>query len=143
MDGDRGSVTAELAVVLPAVAALVAALAWGLQLAAVHVRLQDAAAQSARALARGDPIPERAVAAAAPDAAAASHWEEGLVCVQVTATAAGPLGLGVALGAGAGALGGGSGAAPGPTAARAVPAPSPPSGSSRCAACSRRSSSPR
>ena len=104
---DRGSVTAELAVALPAVAALVAMLAWGLQLGAVHVRLQDAAAMTARARARGAPLPEAVIAAAADGAVATSHREGDLACVRVTAQAAGPLGVEVALGAASCALDGG------------------------------------
>lgn len=104
---DRGAVTAELAVALPAVVALVAALVWGLQLAATHVRLQDAAALAARAVARGDALPAGVIAAAAPGATAASHWEGELICVRVTAGAAGPLGVVVALGAASCALGAG------------------------------------
>lgn len=99
MGSDRGSVTAELAVALPAVVALVAALVWGLQLAAVQVRLQDAAALAARAIARGEPLPERALAAAASGASAVSRQDGDLVCVRVSAQPGGPLGLGVPLAA--------------------------------------------
>lgn len=75
---DRGSVTAELAVALPAVAGVLAVAVWGVQLAAVQVRLQDAAAMTARALARGGQPP------APPAGAALSTWTSGdLVCAGV------------------------------------------------------------
>lgn len=102
---DRGSVTAEFAVVLPAVVALVAALVWGLQLAATHVRIQDAAAVAARAVARGEALPQEVIFAAAPGAHAATRQQGELVCVEVTAGAEGPIGLVVALGAASCALG--------------------------------------
>lgn len=54
LHGDAGGVTAEFAVALPAVAIVLATCVGGLQLAAVQVRLQDAAALVARAAARGD-----------------------------------------------------------------------------------------
>lgn len=52
--GDRGGVTAEFAAVLPAVAVLLAASLVGLQVAGEQVRLQDATADAARSLSRGD-----------------------------------------------------------------------------------------
>ena len=52
--GERGAVTAELAVTLPAVVLVLAACLGGLGLAAGHVRAQDAAADAARLLARGE-----------------------------------------------------------------------------------------
>ncbi|WP_395243834.1 TadE family type IV pilus minor pilin [Agromyces sp. MMS24-K17] len=53
-DGERGSATAELAVALPAVALVLAACLGAVQLGAQQVRLTDAAADAARALARGE-----------------------------------------------------------------------------------------
>ncbi|CAN5553461.1 hypothetical protein BH10ACT7_BH10ACT7_06450 [soil metagenome] len=50
---DRGSVTAEFAVALPAVVLVLAACVGGLQVAGHQVRLQDAAAVAARSIARG------------------------------------------------------------------------------------------
>lgn len=52
---DRGSVTAEFAVAMPAVGLVLASCVWGLGLAATQVRLQDAAGLEARAAARGEP----------------------------------------------------------------------------------------
>jgi len=58
---DRGSVTAELAVALPAVGLVLASCVWGLGLAAEQVRLQDRAGLAARAAARGDPSADGAL----------------------------------------------------------------------------------
>lgn len=89
---DRGSVTAELAVALPAVVLVLGACVWGVQLAAAQVRLEDAAGLAARAAARGDAV-EDALRAAPPGAAVAT-WPEGdLACARVAVAAAAPLGL--------------------------------------------------
>ncbi|WP_245836254.1 TadE family type IV pilus minor pilin [Paramicrobacterium agarici] len=53
-DNEHGSVTAELAVVIPAVMLVLALCMWGLQVTALQVRVTDAAADAARTLARGD-----------------------------------------------------------------------------------------
>lgn len=55
-DLERGSVTAEFATVIPAVVLVLAMCLAGLQLATTKVRLQQAAAVSARAVARGEPV---------------------------------------------------------------------------------------
>ncbi len=55
--GDRGSVTAEFAAVIPAVMLVLAGCLVCLQLGSQQLRLQDAAAVTARALARGDAAP--------------------------------------------------------------------------------------
>ncbi|UOE44352.1 TadE family type IV pilus minor pilin [Agromyces larvae] len=55
-DRERGSATAELAVALPAVALVLAACLGAIQLGAQQVRLTDAAADAARALARGESL---------------------------------------------------------------------------------------
>jgi hypothetical protein len=52
--GDQGSATAEFAVAFPAVLAVVALLLGGVQVAGLQVRAQDAAADAARGLGRGD-----------------------------------------------------------------------------------------
>lgn len=52
--GSRGSATAELAVVLPAVMVLLGVLLLGLSMGIVQVRLEEGARAGARALARGD-----------------------------------------------------------------------------------------
>jgi len=82
-DRDRGSVTAELAAALPAVAIVLSVCLWALHLGAAQVRLQDAAGLAARAAARGESAPE-SVLAAAGEGAAMSTWRDGdLVCAKV------------------------------------------------------------
>jgi hypothetical protein len=51
---DRGSATAEFALAFPAVLGVVALLLGGVQVAGLQVRAQDAAADAARGLGRGD-----------------------------------------------------------------------------------------
>jgi hypothetical protein len=86
MSSDRGSVTAELAVALPAVAVVLACCLGGLQVAGTQLRLQDAAALAARALARGDP-PSSAVALVAGVSLSRSDRGD-LVCATLHAPAA-------------------------------------------------------
>jgi len=91
---DAGSVTAELAVALPAVALVLAACVWGLQLASAHVRLQDAAGLAARAAARGDDVAGAiASGAALPGLTVREERDGDLVCARLSATLAGPPGL--------------------------------------------------
>jgi len=71
--GERGSVTAEFAVALPAVALLLGGAVWALGVAAAQVLLQDETGVAARAAARGEPI----------DAGTVEHAGE-LVCVSRT-----------------------------------------------------------
>ena len=52
--GDRGAVTAELALGLPVLLAVTVALSWLLAVGVAQVRVQDAAREAARAVARGD-----------------------------------------------------------------------------------------
>ena len=52
--GDRGSVTAEFAAVIPAVVLVLVLCLSGVQVSGQQLRLADAAAQAARSLARGD-----------------------------------------------------------------------------------------
>lgn len=52
--GDRGSVTAEAAIVLPIVVAFVVVLIWLITVGIAQVQVVDAARDTARALARGD-----------------------------------------------------------------------------------------
>jgi len=88
---DGGGVTAEFAVAVPAALAVAALLLGGVQLAALQVRLQDAAADVARTLGRGE-RPD-AILAALPASAAttlSSSSADGLVCARLTSTA-GPL----------------------------------------------------
>jgi Flp pilus assembly protein TadG len=106
---ELGGATAELALALPAVVVVLALALGGVQLGAVRLRAQDAAADAARILARGDPASSAAarVAAGLPTATFARRDDGDLVCVTVTASAGGgPLagldvaGTSCALGAG-------------------------------------------
>ncbi|HWI32029.1 MAG TPA: TadE family type IV pilus minor pilin [Microbacterium sp.] len=89
---DEGSVSAEFAVAMPAVIVVLALGVGMLMAGAQHVRLQDAAADAARLVARGEP--ESRAAAAVADAvtgAATTIQRRGdLVCV--TASTAASLG---------------------------------------------------
>lgn len=90
---DRGSVVAEFAVALPAVAVVLALGVGALATASRHVRLQDAVADAARLSARGEPAQRahEAVAAAVAGASVDIAARGDLVCV--TASAASMLGL--------------------------------------------------
>jgi hypothetical protein len=54
LDGDAGYVTAETAIVLPALAIVVAAALWAIAVAGAQLRCVDAARDGARAAARGE-----------------------------------------------------------------------------------------
>jgi hypothetical protein len=87
--GDRGTATAELAVVLPAVVLLAASGVWAVAAAAAQLRCVDAAGTGARALARGEPTAavSRAVAEVAPAGAVVSISRRGeLAVVEVRMT---------------------------------------------------------
>ncbi|KAA9152063.1 hypothetical protein F6B41_01055 [Microbacterium lushaniae] len=87
--GERGSATAEFAVALPAVLLVVVFGVAALGAGARQVRLQDAAADAARLVARGE-SPDRATAVVAAAGGAADIEPRGeLVCV----TARAPSGL--------------------------------------------------
>lgn len=83
--GERGSVTAEIAVGLPAVILVLAACLGGLSLATAQLRAQDAAADAARMLGRGDTFSaaEQHVARVAPNADLVVSRPAELVCVSV------------------------------------------------------------
>lgn len=103
--GQRGSVTAEFAAVVPAVVLLLAACLTGFQLAGQQLRLQDAAADVARSVARGG-----STSAAAPVGAAVAVTSAGeLVCARLSARSRSPAGalLGLTLTASSCALGAG------------------------------------
>lgn len=86
--GERGSVAAELAVTLPAVAVVVVIGIGGLFAASTQVRLQDVSADAARLIARGEPEGRAAgVVAQVSGARIAISWNGDLVCVTATATA--------------------------------------------------------
>ncbi|MCU1579380.1 MAG: hypothetical protein JWP19_1584 [Rhodoglobus sp.] len=104
---ERGSVTAEFAIALPAVVTVLACCLSGLQVAGQQLRLQDAAASAARAAARGgDPT---AAARLAPGASVAT-WSDGdLVCARLEARSTALVGtlMALTLSATSCALGGG------------------------------------
>jgi hypothetical protein len=87
--GDRGSVTAEFAVALPAVLVVIVLGVSALSAGARQVRLQDAAADAARLIARGDDQGRAAqlVAGAVGDADMGVDRPGDLVCVTATAPA--------------------------------------------------------
>lgn len=104
---DRGSATAEFALAFPAVLGVVALLLGGVQVAGLQVRAQDAAADAARGLGRGD---SAAVVATRlqrqlPGASLGSWVDGDLRCVRVEVAPAGPAAaLGLLARAGACAL---------------------------------------
>lgn len=101
---DRGSITAEFVVAMPAVALVLAACVGGVAVASQSVRLQDAAAAAAREAGRGGGA---GVASRLAPGSHATQWGEGeLVCVRLSAIAAvGPLAIPIS--ASSCALGGG------------------------------------
>ena len=80
--------TAEFAAVIPAVLLVLAICLGALQLAGIQLRLQDAAADASRALARGDgeAVATARVAQAVPGAALSVRRQSDLVCVEARAT---------------------------------------------------------
>jgi hypothetical protein len=86
---DRGSATAELAVVLPAVVLLAVIGVWAVAAVSAHLRCVDAAGAGARALSRGESSAEvgRVVAQMAPRGATVRLGRDGdLVVVEVRTT---------------------------------------------------------
>ncbi|HEV7628516.1 MAG TPA: TadE family type IV pilus minor pilin [Streptomyces sp.] len=99
---DDGYVTAETAVVVPALVLLFAMLLWGLMAAAEHIQCVDGARAGARAAARGEQevAVRSAVRSAAPRGAAVETAREGsLVRVRVEARTPGPVPLSLGLSA--------------------------------------------
>ncbi len=92
---DRGSVTAEFAVTLPAVLLVLALAVSGIQAGAQQVRLQDAAADAARTLARGDTAGSTAAIARArvPGSSLSSSTRGDLLCATLSARLRGPAGI--------------------------------------------------
>ncbi|PPG16635.1 TadE family protein [Rathayibacter sp. AY1C6] len=80
---EEGSATAELALVLPAVVAVLALCLGSVAASAQYVRLVDAAADAARSAARGDD-PHASLARVA-GASLTAGKQDGLVCVDVAA----------------------------------------------------------
>jgi len=89
MSRDRGSATAETAVVLPALVMVTVLCVWAVGSVAAHIQCLDAARAGARGLARDEPVAQVvAVARArAPEGAQVhvKHLEGGLVAVEVRA----------------------------------------------------------
>jgi len=102
---DRGSVTAEFAAVVPAIVLVLAFCLAGLQIAGQQLRLQDAAADVSRSIARGG-----GSGAAGQVGAAVSVSQNGdLVCARLSARSRSPAGtlFGFTLSASSCALAGG------------------------------------
>lgn len=93
-DGERGSVTAEFAVALPAIALVLALSLASVHVAAVQVRLADAAADAARSLGRGEAVEEAATIAArnVPGARLSTGSDDRFACATLTGGAGGLLG---------------------------------------------------
>jgi len=106
--GQRGSITAELAIALPAVVLVLACCLSGLHVVGEQLRLQDAAAVAARTIARGSSGPA-ITAQLVPGAEVSERTDGDLVCATVTARSTALLGTiaGVELSATSCALGGG------------------------------------
>lgn len=86
LHAQRGSVTAELALLLPGVVLLLGLCLASIQLVAQQVLLQDAAGIAARALGRGQPLPEvmQAIDGRLPDAHFGQRSQGGLICLTLS-----------------------------------------------------------
>ena len=96
-DGERGTVTAEFAVVLPSVLLVLALFLGAVNVIGQQVALGSLASSGARMLARGDdPAAVRArVASAAPGASLTQSSDGAFVCLTLAREARfGPIGLG-------------------------------------------------
>ena len=102
---DRGSVTAEFAVALPAVVFVLALCLTGMQAVGQQLRLADATAHAARSLARGESADVAAARAAreVPGASITQSTDGDLTCV----TGSAPAALGLTVTASSCALSGG------------------------------------
>lgn len=90
---DRGSVTAEIAVALPALVLVTSAALWGVTIAAAQLACIDAVRSGARAAARGEPLSAvRAVVSGAVPAGAtvAVHRDGDLTRVEVSSPVQAP-----------------------------------------------------
>lgn len=90
---DRGAVAAEFAVALPAIVIVLSLGLGALSAGTTAIRLQHAAAESARLFGRGDDARGHAVIADV-GATASIERADRLVCVQASARAPGPVPLG-------------------------------------------------
>jgi len=107
---ERGSTVAEFAVAIPAVLLVLAVALGGVRLAGVQLRAQDAAADAARGLARGDSaaVVRGRLDRQLPGASLQRADDGELVCATVRASADGPSAvLGLVPSARSCALGGG------------------------------------
>ena len=95
VSGETGSAVAEFAVALPAVLLVLGMVLGGIQVGALQVRVQDAAADAARSLGRGDPASVLAarLARQLPGARWSSTRSGALVCAHLQASAGGPAAL--------------------------------------------------
>lgn len=94
--GERGAVTAELALGLPLLVAVTIGLVWLLAVGTAQVRAVDAARETARAIARGDQVGaavDRGARVAPEGAEVSVSGGAGEVRVVVTAAVAGPGGM--------------------------------------------------
>lgn len=92
---DRGTVTAELAIVLPAVTAILAVLLAGAAAGLTQLRVQEGARAGARAAARGEAIAsvqEISARITGPGAAVQVSYDGPWIRVRVSAAVDGPLG---------------------------------------------------
>lgn len=91
--GDRGSVTAEFATVVPTVLLVLACCLGGVQLTGQQLRLQDAAASAARSLARGESVSTASARSAqlVSGARLTASTRGAMICARVEAP--GPAGL--------------------------------------------------
>ncbi len=87
--------TAEFAVAMPAVLLVLATALGGIQLAGLQLRLQDAAADAARSLGRGESVSAAGQQARlqVPGSELVEHARDDLVCAQLSASPTGPIGL--------------------------------------------------
>lgn len=109
LGGERGGVTAEFAIALPAIMLVLAFCLAAMQLASLQIRVQDAAALAARSIARDDEASVALAAQLVPGITFARSQRGELVCVSAVAPAAGgatPV-LGIRVRAISCALGGG------------------------------------
>jgi len=92
---ERGSVTAEFAVVIPAVVLVLAMCLSGLQLAGTQLRLQQVAASAARSLARGEALGTagRMAAPLAPRPTLSEEGQGSIVCVRASSPGSAVRGL--------------------------------------------------
>lgn len=90
VSGEHGSVTAELAIALPAVALVLGLCLSGLQVAGQQIRLQDVAALAARSIARGDGAAS-VVGRLMPGATVDRSSDGDLVCAILSVRSGGPV----------------------------------------------------